>query len=105
MIVIMKVSTAQNLQYFQDLNTSLGLGKNQADQRLQVKMPRRVVVELARLFPHTDRSFILTQLATNAITEKLRFQDRKILQSQATSEQEGLDDMVSYLEDRDADKI
>jgi hypothetical protein len=93
------------LQYFSDLEASLSLGKNRADQRIQVKMPKNVVSELDRLFPHTDRSFLLTQLATHAINTQLRYADRAILRQQKESEQMGLDDMLNYLEDRDAEIV
>lgn len=101
----MKDSTASQIQYFIDLESSLALGKNQADQRIQVKMPQKVVKQLDALFPDTDRSFILTQLATAAINRYLRFADREILRDQKNAEQQGLDDMLIYLEDRDAELI
>lgn len=98
----MSLHSALNLQYFHDLSESLNGDKHPSDLRVQVKMPKRVVKELTRLFPHMDRSRLLTQLATTAISQLLRFQDRAILREQSVSEQSGLNDMITYLEDRDA---
>ncbi|TSC87955.1 MAG: hypothetical protein G01um101416_270 [Microgenomates group bacterium Gr01-1014_16] len=101
----MNLTSAQNLQYFNDLSESLSGNKHPSDHRIQVKMPRRVVKELDRLFPHIDRSRLLSQLAITAIAQSLRFQDRSILRDQAVSQQLGLNDMITYLEDRDAGTI
>lgn len=98
----MNLTSALNLEYFNDLSESLSGDKHPSDLRVQVKMPKRVVKELTRLFPHINRSRLFTQLATTAIAQLLRFQDRSILREQIMSEQLGLNDMLTYLEDRDA---
>lgn len=98
----MKLSDAQIFQHFQDLSSNSNLGKPRADKRIQVKMPSIVVEKLDELFPDVDRSFVLTQLAAHAIMQELKFRDRQVLKSLADSEQQGLDDMLEYLEERDA---
>ncbi len=99
----MNINAARQIQYWQDLSAGLLLGKVKADRRLQVKMPSQVVVQLDALFPDVDRSFVLTQLAVNAIAQELKFHDREALRSLASAEQSGLDDMLVYLEKRDAE--
>lgn len=98
----MNIVKAKTDQMISDFSASLVLSKFNADKRVQVKMPKIVVEELDRLFPEVDRSHLLTQLATNAILQQLRFQDRQILREQISTEQSGLDDMLDYLEERDA---
>ena len=86
---------------FEDLATNLTHGSVPTDQRVQVKMPSKVVNELDRLFPKIDRSRLLTQLAVEAINQRLRFADRPELTALASQEQAGLDTMWDYLEERD----
>lgn len=86
---------------FEDLATSLTHGSVPSDQRVQVKMPSQVVRELDRLFPQIDRSRLLTQLAVEAINQRLRFADQPQLAQLASQEQAGLDTMWEYLNERD----
>lgn len=86
---------------FEDLATSLTHGPVPADQRVQIKMPSQVVQELNRLFPKIDRSRLLTQLAVEAINQRLRLADKPELIELATQEQVGLDNLWAYLDERD----
>ncbi|OGV96644.1 hypothetical protein A2W24_01630 [Microgenomates group bacterium RBG_16_45_19] len=79
----------------------LSSGSVKTDRRVQIKMPKLVVEELDRLFPDTDRSRLLTQLALEAILTKLRFTNRPGLGVIASSEQAGLDTLWDYLEERE----
>ena len=72
------------------------------DQRLQVKMPSALTKELDRLFPHQDRSEVITQLTLQAVAQKLRFIDRPDLAELVSQEQSIADEMFDYLEKRDA---
>lgn len=98
----MKLAQMRKLQFFRDLATSLRIGTAKANRRVQLKMPSVVVDELDKQFPNIDRSHLLTQLVVDFITQKLEFQDREVLQHMQASEQSELDEMWSYLEERDA---
>ena len=97
----MKLSFIKKLQYFQDLATSIRQGLIKSDRRVQLKMPNSVVTELDKQFPDVDRSHLITQLAIDLITQKLKLKDRSILMGLKASEQSSLDDMLNYLEDRE----
>jgi metal-responsive CopG/Arc/MetJ family transcriptional regulator len=97
----MKLSFIKKLQYFENLVDSLRLGTVKSDRRIQVKMPSQIVQELDNQFPDSNRSQILTQLAADLISQKLKFQDREILTHMQNSEQSELDEMWNYLEERD----
>ena len=71
------------------------------DTRVQLKMPSEVVAALDHLFPHLDRSQIVTQLALDAILQKLRFSDHSELALLAKDEQSRLDTLWDYLEERE----
>jgi hypothetical protein len=94
-------TNARNDQLLQDW--ARGLGQlPPADKRVQIKMPAIVLHKLDELYPHIDRSKILTQLVLQAISIKLRFIDRPDLGELVDAEQSELDDMWQYLEERDA---
>ncbi len=96
-------SVSKKQQYFQDLATTLSQSDSQANQRVQIKMPAKVVTELDRLYPDINRSQLFTQLALEAINHKLRFADRPVFVSLQADEQSGLDTMHDYLSERDQD--
>ena len=94
----LKITNQQKL-----IDWATGTGNALAkDQRLQVKMPSVLTQELDRLFPNLDRSEILTQLALQAVVQKLRFADRPELGELVAEEQSAADEMWNYLEKRDA---
>ncbi|MFZ1721115.1 MAG: hypothetical protein WAU07_01280 [Microgenomates group bacterium] len=97
----MKLSFIKKLQFFQDLAESLRFGSVQADRRVQLKMPAAVVEELDKQFPNIDRSHLITQLAVDFITQKMKFEDRPVLTHMQASEDETLSDMWNYLEERE----
>jgi len=95
----------KKLRYFQDLAASLQFGNGKANRRVQLKMPAEVVEQLDELFPGIDRSRLLTQLAVEAINQQLRFADRAVLRDLIADEQSSLDEMLQYLEERDAGNV
>ncbi len=84
-----------------DVATTLEYGSVKADKRIQVTMPKIIVDELDRLFPHIERSKLLTQAATELLLRRLRFKDNADLEFLAASEQADLDEMWDYLDQRD----
>lgn len=72
-----------------------------ADTRIQVKMPSAVVKALDKLYPHVDRSQILTHFALDAVLRQSRFADNPELSTIVDNEQSMLDDALSYLEQRE----
>lgn len=85
-----------------DIANAPRFGNLPADKRVQIKMPSSVVAALDKLFPKTDRSRLLTQLALQAISQKLRFSNRPDLYFVSQTEQNNLDSAWNYLEGRDA---
>jgi hypothetical protein len=92
----------QKQLFLKDAAVALEYGQLPADRRVQIKMPAAIVDELDRVFAHVDRSKLLTQLAVEALLYHARFLDRPDLGDLARSEQEDLDQMWNYLEERDA---
>ncbi len=84
-----------------DIAVALNYGQLNNDQRIQVKMPKFIVEELARIFPHIDRSKLLTKLAVQALLDHYRYLDQQEILLHQLQEQEDLDEMWSYLEKRD----
>ena len=72
-----------------------------ANIRVQVKMPSVVVKALDELYPHVDRSQILTHLALDAVLRQLRFADNLDLAAIVDNEQSMIDDTLNYLEQRE----
>ena len=72
-----------------------------ADTRVQVKMPSEVVKALDGLYPHVDRSQILTHLALDAVLRQLRFANNPDLAAIVNNEQSMLDNALNYLEQRE----
>lgn len=91
----------QTLLMLKDMQTALQYGSVRADRRIQVVMPSEVVSALDDLYPDTDRSKLLTQLAIDFILQKQHFVDRPELANLVSSEQSGLDSMLQYLEARE----
>lgn len=85
----------------QDMATALEYGSLPLDQRIQVKMPTTIINALDAAFPNVSRSKILTQLALDALIRHYRYSDDPDLQVWIDSEQEGLDRMWEYLEERE----
>ena len=98
----MNISISKSRENRQIADWASGMGNlPPANQRVQVKMPAVIVKKLDELYPHIDRSQIITQLALQAIAQQLRFIDRPDLGDLVDSEQSKLNDMWDYLKERD----
>jgi len=86
-----------------ELSAALEYGKVKSDKRIQVVMPSFVVNALDKEFPNTDRSSILTRLAVEALLAKIKYEESTELSDWRMSEQEDLDTMWNYLEERESE--
>jgi len=84
-----------------ELATALEYGKVKSDKRIQVVMPSFVVKTLDKEFPNVDRSSLLTRLAVEALLAKIEYEDSMELSNWRMAEQEDLDTMWNYLEERE----
>lgn len=84
-----------------DLAVAAQYGSLPADRRLQLTMPAFIVEELDKAFPGIDRNKLFTKMALEMLLRKFRYADAPHLQELVDLEQEGLDTMWSYLEERD----
>ncbi len=84
-----------------EISRALEYGSVKADRRIQVVMPSEVVRALDEEFPNVNRSKLLTRFAVDALLANYRYQDPPELKDWIASEQEGLDRMWDYLEERE----
>lgn len=98
-----KSKKPKNDSYFvlKDMATALEYGTVKSERRVQIKMPKLVVDELDKEFSDTERSKLLTQAAVSLLLSKKRFSDSPELYDLVTSEQNDLDDLWNYLEERE----
>ena len=99
---IYKTSKQKYLK-LKELSAALEYGKVKSDKRIQVVMPSFVVNALDKEFPNTDRSSILTRLAVEALLAKIKYEESTELSDWRMSEQEDLDTMWNYLEERESE--
>jgi hypothetical protein len=86
-----------------EISRALEYGSVKADRRIQVVMPSEVVNALDQEFPNVNRSKLLTRLAVDALLAKLKYKDSPELKDWIASEQDGLDEMWDYLEERESE--
>lgn len=96
-----KLSPSKVLK-LRDMSTTLQYGSVKSDKRIQVVMPAAVVDALDQMFPEKDRSAVLTSLAIDAILDRHYFADRPDFEQMSKLEQQGLNTMLEYLEEREA---
>lgn len=87
---------------FKDMAIALEYGSLPAEQRVQLKMPKEVVDALDEAYPDVPRSKLITQMALELLQRKYRYNDDPDLELWVDAEQEDLDRMWDYLEERDA---
>ena len=96
-----KQKLATKYLQLKDMATALQYGELPNDRRVQLKIPAAIVKEIDLAFPNISRSKLFTQLALEALQQKYRYSHPE-LELLAQEEQADLDQMWSYLEERDA---
>lgn len=94
----MDTTTLTDYQYLQDLSTSLALGGKK--RRVQVVMPAKLVALIDKVFPDIDRSTLISQAFTDLLLHKHRIKNPD-LEAWVAEEQYNLDEMETYLENRE----
>lgn len=94
----MDITTLTDYQYLQDLSTSLALGGKK--RRVQVVMPAKLVALIDKVFPDIDRSTLISQAFTDLLLHKHRIKNPD-LEAWVAEEQYNLDEMETYLENRE----
>lgn len=94
----MNTTTLTDYQYLQDLSTSLALGGKK--RRVQIVMPDKLVQLIDKVFPHVDRSTLVSQAFTDLLLHKHRITNPD-LEAWVAQEQYDLDEMETYLSERE----
>ena len=94
------MNTQTHLEVYEQLKDLASASHIRADRRVQLVMPKLVVDLLAREFPKSTRSKIITDAALELLIRKFRI-DHPELEHWAAEEQYDLDRMWAYLSERD----
>jgi len=94
----MNTTTLTDYQYLQDLATSLALGGKK--RRLQIVMPDKLVTMIDKMFPHIDRSTLISQAFTDLLLHKHRIANPE-LEAWVAEEQYDSDRMEAYIHERE----
>lgn len=80
---------------------TLEIGRLDSDRRVQLKMPTIIVDEIDREYPEIDRSKYFMWLAVNNLLLRKRAIPDDDLQDLLSSDQQTLDDLTNYLDERE----
>ena len=94
----MNTTTLTDYRYLQDLSTSLALGGKK--RRVQIVMPDKLVQLIDKVFPHVDRSTLVSQAFTDLLLHKHRITNPD-LEAWVAQEQYDTDRMEAYIRERE----
>lgn len=90
-----------NTAVLNDMAKTLEYGKLTSNRRVQIKIPSILVEEIDQEYPQIDRSKYFMWLAINNLLQKKRAVLDDDLEVFLSSDQEMLDDLSNYLEERE----